>query len=131
MLMTAGKAFAQGSIAFDDYFEDRTLRLDYVFAGNNREQHIFFEQAYATPRWAGRRSRLADMPLRGNGQVKVNHPATGQLLYVHTFSTLFQEWQVTEEATKVQKAFETFECEERKFDSETFGDPVPVWDESN
>ena len=107
MLMTAGKAFAQGSIAFDDYFEDRTLRLDYVFAGNNREQHIFFEQAYVTPRWAGRRSRLADMPLRGNGQVKVNDPATGQLLYVHTFSTLFQEWQVTEEATKVQKAFET------------------------
>ncbi len=107
MLMTAGKAFAQDSIAFDDYFEDRTLRLDYVFAGNNREQHIFFEQAYVTPRWAGRRSRLADMPLRGNGQVKVNDPATGQLLYVHTFSTLFQEWQVTEEATKVQKAFET------------------------
>ena len=107
MLMTAGKAFAQGSIAFDDYFEDRTLRLDYVFAGNNREQHIFFEQAYATPRWAGRRSRLADMPLRGNGQVKMKDPATGQLLYVHTFSTLFQEWQVTEEATKVQKAFET------------------------
>ncbi len=107
LLMTAGKAFAQGSIAFDNYFEDRTLRLDYVFAGNNREQHIFFEQAYVTPRWAGRRSRLADMPLRGNGQVMVKDPATGQLLYVHTFSTLFQEWQVTEEATKVQKAFET------------------------
>ena len=107
MLMAAGKAFAQGSIAFDDYFEDRTLRLDYVFAGNNREQHIFFEQAYVTPRWAGRRSQLADMPLRGNGQVKMKDPATGQLLYVHTFSTLFQEWQVTEEATKVQKAFET------------------------
>ena len=107
LLMTAGKAFAQGSIAFDNYFEDRTLRLDYVFAGNNREQHIFFEQAYATPRWAGRRSRLADMPLRGNGQVKMKDPTTGQLLYVHTFSTLFQEWQVTEEATKVQKAFET------------------------
>ena len=32
---------------------------------------------------------------------------------------------------KVQKAFETFESEEGKFDSETFGAPVPVWDESN
>lgn len=92
---------------FDDFFEDRTLRLDYVFAGNNREQYIFFEQAYSTPRWAGRRSRLAEIPLRGNGQIKVKDPATGQLLYVHTFSTLFQEWQVTEEATKVHKAFET------------------------
>ena len=105
--LTTVKAMPQDNVVFDNYFEDRTLRLDYVFAGDNRQQHIFFEQAYSTPRWAGRRSRLAEMPLRGNGQIKVKDPATGQLLYVHTFSTLFQEWQVTEEATKVQKAFET------------------------
>lgn len=91
---------------FDDYFEDRTLRLDYVFAGDNRSQHIFFEQAFSTPCWAGRRSRLAEMPLRGNGQLKLTDHATGRLLYTHTFSTLFQEWQATEEAQHVQKAFE-------------------------
>jgi hypothetical protein len=100
----AGQACGQ---EFDDFFEDRTLRLDYVFAGNNREQHIYFEQAYSTPRWAGRRKRLTEMPLIGNGQVRLRDAATGELLYVHTFSTLFQEWQATEEATKVQKAFET------------------------
>jgi hypothetical protein len=93
--------------AFDNHFEDRTLRLDYVFGGNNKEQHIFFEQAYSTTRWAGRRSRLTDMPLKGNGQIRLKDSATGELLYIHTFSTLFQEWQTTEEATKVQKAFET------------------------
>ena len=93
--------------AFDDFFEDRTLRLDYVFAGNNTKQHIYFEQAYTTPRWAGRKSRLTEMPLLGNGQLKLKDAATGELIYVHTFSTLFQEWQATEEATKVQKAFET------------------------
>ena len=100
----AAKTAAQ---SFDDYFEGRTLRLDYVFGGNNREQHIFFEQACITTPWAGRRSRLTDMPLKGNGQIRLKDPATGQLLYVHTFSTLFQEWQATEEATKVPKAFET------------------------
>lgn len=107
MLMTVGKAFSQNRIAFDDYFENRTLRLDYIFAGDNRQQYIFFEKAYKTSRWAGRRSRLTEIPLRGNGQVRLTDPATGQLLYVHTFSTLFQEWQVTEEATKVNKAFES------------------------
>ena len=108
-LAIAGKALAQNAdaIVFDDYFEDRTLRLDYVFAGNNHEQHIFFEKACTTPRWAGRRSRLAEMPLLGNGQIKVKDKETGRLLYVHTFSTLFQEWQATEEATKLEKAFET------------------------
>ena len=32
---------------------------------------------------------------------------------------------------KVQKAFENFEAQEEKFDSETIGDPLPVWDEIN
>lgn len=106
-LCVCGLAVEAGAQTFDDYFEDRTLRLDYVFGGNNREQHIFFEQAYVTTRWAGRKSRLTEMPLLGNGQIKLKDVATGQLLYVHTFSTLFQEWQATEEATKVQKSFET------------------------
>ena len=26
--------------SFEQYFEDNTLRLDYVFAGNSSEQHI-------------------------------------------------------------------------------------------
>lgn len=92
---------------FDNFFVDRTLRLDYVFAGNNREQHIYLEQMASTSRWAGRKSRLADVPLKGNGQIQVKDHATGQVLFVHTFSTLFQEWQATEEATKVNKAFAT------------------------
>lgn len=90
---------------FDNFFVDRTLRLDYVFAGNNRDQQIYFEQAFTTTRWAGRKSRLADVPLKGNGQLTVRDHATGQTLFVHTFSTLFQEWQATEEATRVNKAF--------------------------
>ena len=88
---------------FDDFFEDRTLRLDYIFGGSNKSQHIFFEQAYAKAGWAGRKSRLTDVPLRGNGQITLKSHQTGQQLYVHTFSTLFQEWQATEEATKVHK----------------------------
>lgn len=99
-----GTATAQ---SFDDWFDDCTLRLDYVLAGDNRSQHIFFEQAQATTRWAGRKSRLTEVPLRGNGQLRLKDHATGQLLYVHTFSTLFQEWQATEEATQVKRAFET------------------------
>ena len=91
---------------FDTYFDGRNLRLDYVFAGNNSEQHIFFERAYATPQWAGRRARLTEVPLRGNGQISLRDHDSGQLLFTHTFSTLFQEWQVEEEATRVSRAFQ-------------------------
>lgn len=98
---------AASAQSFDEYFEDRTLRLDYVMAGNNHEQHIYFEQAYASPRWAGRKARLGEMFLRGNGQLTVSDHKTGRTLYVHTFSTLFQEWQATEEATRLNRAFQT------------------------
>ena len=101
---TMAEAHAQ---TFDEWFDGRTLRLDYVFAGDSREQHIFFCQAYSTPLWAGRRARLGEVLLRGNGQLAVRDHATQQLLYVHTFSTLFQEWQATGEATRVKKSFET------------------------
>ena len=98
-------SLAASAQQFDEYFVDRTLRLDYIFAGNNHDQQIFLEQMCSTPRWAGRKSRLADVPLKGNGQITVKDHASGTTLFVHTFSTLFQEWQATEEATKVNKAF--------------------------
>ena len=94
-----------GAQIFYEHFVDSTLRLDYVLAGNNHEQHIYFSEASRMSRWAGRKSRLADMPLKGNGQLILSDQATGRQLYVHTFSTLFQEWQATEEATRVNRAF--------------------------
>lgn len=91
---------------FEDYFLDRTLRLDYTFAGTHRMQEIFVDQLCAFPGWAGRRAHLNELPLRGNGQLLVCDEATGDTIYRHSFSTLFQEWQVTEEAASVRRSFE-------------------------
>ena len=93
--------------AFDDDFQDSTLRLNYVLAGNAKQQHIYYCKASKSARWAGRKARLAEIPLRGNGQIMISDHETGRLLYVHTFSTLFQEWQAEEEATRVDRAFQT------------------------
>ena len=106
-LLLLGGILTAGAQSFDTFFDGRNLRLDYIFAGNNAGQHIFFEKAYSTPQWAGRRARLTEVPLRGNGQISLRDHDSGELLFVHTFSTLFQEWQVTEEATHVSRAFQT------------------------
>ncbi len=100
-------AMAAGAQTFDEAFVDSTLRLDYVLAGNSQDQHIYFSGARQTSQWAGRRSRLTDVPLHGNGQITLSDHESGRLLYVHTFSTLFQEWLATEEATRVERAFQT------------------------
>lgn len=93
--------------SFDQYFEDNTLRIDYVFAGNAKEQHIYVEQLYKQSRWAGRRNRLSEKFLNGNGQLVVRDHATQEVIYVWTFSTLFQEWQQEEEARHVDRCFQS------------------------
>ncbi len=92
---------------FDRYFEDATLRLDYVFAGNATEQHIYLQELKKQPRWAGRKGRLSEKFLNGNGQVTVRDHESQQVVYITTFSTLFQEWLLDNEAKRLDRAFET------------------------
>ena len=85
---------------------ERTLRVDYIFTGTDKTCAIALDQLSCFDGWAGRRVNLDRLALRGNGQIRMHDAATGRLLYCNSFSTLFQEWQATEEATRVQKSFE-------------------------
>ena len=86
--------------------QDKTLRVDYIFSGTAKSQDISLDEMSSFDGWAGRRVNLDKAPLRGNGQISMRDVATGEILYVQSFSTLFQEWQATEEATRVRKSFE-------------------------
>ena len=91
---------------FEDFFEDKTLRIDYNFAGNAHQQEIAVDQLNVSHHWYGKRQRLAELPLEGNGQITVRSHKTGQVIYRHSFSTLFQEWLSYPEAQNVRKSFE-------------------------
>ena len=103
LLLLSVSAQAQN---FDDYFEDKTLRLDYTFAGDATRQQIFVDELVSLPRWYGRKQHLAELPLKGNGQITVRSLADGMVIYRHSFSSLFQEWVSTAEAKQTQKSFE-------------------------
>ena len=103
LLLSSFSAQAQN---FDDYFEDKTLRLDYTFAGDAPRQQIFVDELVSLPRWYGRKQHLAELPLKGNGQITVRSLADGMVIYRHSFSSLFQEWVSTAEAKQTQKSFE-------------------------
>lgn len=98
-------AISLGAQPSDTSF-DKTLRLDYIFSGTDKVQEISLDEMYGFEGWAGRTVNMDKAPLRGNGQISLTDKETGQVLYVQSFSTLFQEWQTTEEATRVRKAFE-------------------------
>ena len=85
---------------------DKTLRLDYIFSGTDKTHEIALDEMYSFDGWAGRRVNMDKAPLRGNGQITLIDKASGIVLYCQSFSTLFQEWQTTQEATRVRKSFE-------------------------
>lgn len=88
------------------FAQDRTLRVDYVFTGTDKEQQIALDEMSCFDGWAGRTVNMDKVPVRGNGQICMTDVQSGKVLYRQAFSTLFQEWQTTEEATKVRKSFE-------------------------
>ena len=86
--------------------QTQTLRVDYMFSGTDKSVEISLDEMSCFDGWAGRRTNLKGVPVRGNGQICMTDAQTGDTLYRMSFSTLFQEWQTTEEATKVRKSFE-------------------------
>lgn len=106
LLSLAAALPAAGQDEFDRWFEPRTLRADFIFAGDSARQAIYLDELSASPEWAGRRTRLDSLYLAGNGRVTLRDEATGRVIYRHAFSTLFQEWQATVEATERARSFE-------------------------
>ncbi|EFL45438.1 IgA Peptidase M64 [Prevotella disiens FB035-09AN] len=91
---------------FNRYFIDATLRIDYTFIGNIKQQHIAVDELCKIPRWYGKHQRLSELPVEGNGQITVRDHKTQTIIYRNSFSTLFQEWLSNDEAKTATKSFE-------------------------
>lgn len=106
LLLAALSAANANADDFEKHFRDSTLRLDYIFTGNAERQEIALDEMVMEPRWHGKKNRLADIPVEGNGQITVRRHATGDTIYRQSFSTLFQEWLTYDEAKGTRRSFE-------------------------
>jgi hypothetical protein len=106
LLLATGLTAGLSAQTFDEHFEDRTLRVDYVMTGDAMHQQISLDALASLPTWAGRRQKLSELPLRGNATLTVRSEE-GAVLYRTSACTLFQEWQETDEAQHLTRSFET------------------------
>jgi len=95
--------FAQ--INFDEYFLPKTLRLDYIRAGNVDTSFICFEELKEEPYWGGSKKNLIDNLNMGVYMVQVFDKASSKLIYTRGYSTLFYEWAETDEAKLLSRSF--------------------------
>lgn len=92
--------------SFEDFFLEKALRVDYTFSGNNSNQQISLNELVELPLWVGRHNNLSTLLRDGNGQIIVTDAETKECIYQDSFSSLFQEWLTTDEASKISKSFE-------------------------
>lgn len=90
---------------FDDHFENKTLRLDYYHTGDSVNDSYSFDELIEEPYWGGSRVNLIDKFDYGKYKFIVKDEKSGKEIYTRTYSTLFSEWQTTEEAKKTTKTF--------------------------
>ena len=88
----------KGNVKFDDFFTDRTMRFDYIHAGNSMEEHFAKDQVVNDGPWSGSRNSLTDNMNLGLYLFKITDRETGTLLYSKGFASVFGEWQTTPEA---------------------------------
>lgn len=105
VLLVVLPSLLMGQIQFDDFFEEKTLRVDFSFAGNSEETNAYLSQLIEEPYWGGRQAHL-DTSLRlGDFLMLLKDAETNATIYEEGFATLFEEWQDTEEAIHIQRSF--------------------------
>jgi hypothetical protein len=96
----AGCARAQKGPAFDAWFVDKTLRVDYFHAGSAATETFALDQVYDQGLWAGSRAHLLDPFNLGRYTVKVYDEATGALIFSRGFDSYFGEYKTSDAGVK-------------------------------
>ncbi|HUV00723.1 MAG TPA: M64 family metallopeptidase [Bacteroidales bacterium] len=90
---------------FDNYFIDKVLRFDLMFAGNSQKTLVYPAGMKEEPFWAGSNKNLIDPFNYGNFKYELLDLTGNNLIYSRGFCTLFQEWQTTTEAKSMERSF--------------------------
>ncbi len=86
-------------------FTNETLRIDFVLSGNNTDTKAAIFELKKEPFWGGS-PKKQDMFDYGEFRIVVKDSLNNQILYSRGFCTLFEEWQTTDEAKHIDKAFQ-------------------------
>lgn len=90
---------------FGRYFTGKTMRYDFLLAGNSETTLVYPQQIKEEPFWGGSQTNLIDRLEYGTYRYRIFDAADGELLFSRGFCNLFQEWQTTAEAKKRDRVF--------------------------
>jgi len=93
---------------FDTYFENKTLRLDYLHIGDAKSEQIEPVIFWQGGVWSGTHTQLIEPARLGEMVLTVKDAQTHEIIFTRSYSTLFGEYVTTEKAETEVGRFE--EC---------------------
>ncbi len=97
-------AYSQ-QVRFNDFFTDKTLRVDYFHTGMKGSETISLDATYEEGAWPGSKINLLDTLNLGEYLVRVYDVTTTTMIYSRGYSTIFNEWMTTDESEKMFRTF--------------------------
>ena len=91
---------------FNNFFEDKTLRIDYLLNGDANSEEFILKQLKKQPVWAGPQRLPNGYGLNlGTYRFMVYDSASNILIYKKGFCSLFNEYQTTDKAKTTKESY--------------------------
>ena len=103
--MKHGILFFIAAVASAQVPEQRTLRLDYIHSGTAAEEQFALDGIVLEGAWPGPIDRRIDETNLGKYSFQVLDRATNRVLYSRGFSSIYGEWETTDEAKRIRRGF--------------------------
>ncbi|MEA2004898.1 MAG: M64 family metallopeptidase [Acidobacteriota bacterium] len=89
---------SSNEISFDEYFINKTMRIDYFHIGDAKVEEIVIDYIYQQGIWAGSIHNLIDTFGIGSYEVKVFDEDSSKLIFSKGFNSYFGEYKTTNDA---------------------------------
>jgi hypothetical protein len=83
---------------YERFFTNKTMRVDYFHTGSKGQETFSLDEVIEEGEWPGSNVNLIDTLNLGEYLVRVFDVQTNLLIYSRGFSSIFNEWQTTDEA---------------------------------
>lgn len=87
-----------GSLNYQSFFTEKTMRIDYYHSGTAREEHFAIDQIVSDGAWPGSKTVLLDQLNLGLYFFEIQDKSTDKIIYSRGFASVFGEWQSVPEA---------------------------------
>jgi hypothetical protein len=88
------------TVNFDNYFIDKTMRIDCYHIGDSKSEIITLDKIYKYGTWGGSLKNLIDNFNNGKYYFKIYDAATKTLIYSKGFDSYFGEYKTSDEGLK-------------------------------